>query len=50
MKGSCRGMHKENLPLGHVTAGHPLRTCITVEVGENGQIDQTVGDKFNAVF
>lgn len=36
--------------LREATAGHPLRIRVTVEVGENGQIDQAVVDKVNAVL
>ncbi len=32
------------------TAGHPLRIRVTVEIGENGQVDQSVVDKVNAVL
>jgi hypothetical protein len=36
--------------LRDATAGHPLRIRVTVEIGENGQVDQTVVDKVNAVL
>ena len=36
--------------LREATAGHPLRIRVTVEVGENGQIDQAVVDKVNTVL
>jgi hypothetical protein len=36
--------------LREATAGHPLRIRVTVEVGENGQVDQTVVDEVNAVL
>ncbi|MDR3158306.1 MAG: DUF499 domain-containing protein [Zoogloeaceae bacterium] len=36
--------------LREATAGHSLRIRVTVEVGENGQVDQTVVDKVNAVL
>ena len=36
--------------LREATAGHPLRFRVTVEVGENAQVDQAVVDKVNAVL
>lgn len=36
--------------LRDATAGQPLRIRVTVEVGENGQVDQSVVDKVNAVL
>ncbi len=36
--------------LREATAGHPLRIHVTLEIGENGQIDQAVVDKVNAVL
>jgi hypothetical protein len=36
--------------LREATAGYPLRIRVTVEVGENGQVDQAVVDKVNAVL
>jgi hypothetical protein len=36
--------------LREATAGHPLRIRVTVEVGENDPVDQTVLDKVNAVL
>ena len=36
--------------LREATAGHPLRIRVTVEVGENGQVDQAVVDKVNVVL
>jgi len=36
--------------LREATAGHPLRIRVTVEVGENSQVDQAVLDKVNSVL
>ena len=36
--------------LREATAGYPLRIRVTVEVGENAQVDQAVVDKINAVL
>lgn len=36
--------------LREATAGHPLRIRVTVEVGEDGQVDQAVVDKVNTLL
>jgi len=36
--------------LREATAGHLLRIRVTLEIGENGQVDQAVVDKVNAVL
>jgi len=36
--------------LREATAGYPMRIRVTVEIGEDGQVDQTVLEKVNAVL
>ncbi|MCW8197073.1 ATP-binding protein [Verminephrobacter aporrectodeae subsp. tuberculatae] len=36
--------------LREATAGYPMRICVTLEIGEDSQVDQAVVDKVNAVL
>jgi hypothetical protein len=46
----CRTLADNIDALREATAGQPLRIRVTLEIGEEGQVDQAVVDKVNGIL